>query len=114
MPSCSTPSAGENADELIGSEGLIGLFSDRAIALAIARKWLRMQRTDGRAVRTVVLHVLDDDRRLVREQVISLLVSDRNSLLAGFHLRLDVTDLSHVGRAHRLGTSAQTRADRRK
>ena len=61
---------------LTGSEGLIGLFSDRTIALIIAREWLRMQRADGRGVRTVVLHMLDDDRRLVREQLPDVVILD--------------------------------------
>ena len=50
--------------ELIGSDGLIGLFSDRAVGLLIAREWLHIQRAHGRSTRTVVLHILDDDRRL--------------------------------------------------
>jgi len=58
--------------ELIGSDGLIGIFSDRAVALLIAREWLRLQPEDARSIHTVVLHMLDDDRRLVGEHMISL------------------------------------------
>jgi len=57
---------------VIGSGGRSAFSPTATIALVIAREWLWMQRADGRGVRTVVLHVLDEDRRFVREQVISL------------------------------------------
>lgn len=58
--------------EVRGDQGLIASCSDRAVALLLAREWLRESTQREPGTRTCVVQIRDRQNRLVGEHVVAL------------------------------------------